>query len=101
MKDTVERLVEAHCADFFRRDAAIRSGELSSRTLMELRYLNAKMLDAAVELVGYGDAELFISEIGSGCGYAHSDLTDISEVTYKRKKQELKRALAKKIHLID
>ena len=59
-----------------------------------------KMLDAAMELVG-DDAEAFIIEIGSKCGYASSNIPYISEVSYKRKKQELKTLLARKIHLID
>ena len=101
MISSVDMVVVAHCADYLRRKEAIEKGHLSKRTMMELRYLNFKMLDAACELVGDSDAEIFISEIGARRGYASSSIPYISEVAYKQKKQELKLALARKIHLID
>ena len=101
LTDTVDQLVVAHCADYSRRKAQIERGGMSQRTVMELRYLNFRMLDAAAELVGEDDAEVYIEEIGMRRGYASTKIEDISESTYKIKKQKIKLALARGIHLID
>ena len=94
-------MVVALCADYVRRRCAIAERSVTHRTEMEYRYLNFKLFSAAAEVVGEGRAEVMISEIGNRIGYAYSELSDVSEVSYKLKKQEVKRNIAKKLHLID
>ncbi len=98
---TLERLVVALCLDYERRREEIRTARLSSRTLMEYRYLNYKMEDAAMELVGEKFADAFIREIADRTGYAYSGVGFMSEITYKRRKKEVKLNIARKLHLID
>ncbi len=94
-------VVVSLCADYERRRLAILERSVTHRTEMEYRYLNFKLLSAAEEIVGDKDAELMICEIGNRIGYAYSELCDISEVSYKLKKQEVKTNIAKRLHLID
>ena len=46
-KDTSAELVVAFCKDFARREEAIAQGNLSHRTIVELKYYNYKILEAA------------------------------------------------------
>ena len=96
---SLDRLVVALCGDYERRERMIREGGLPLRMLSELRYLNMKILDAAEEVACY-DGEIFISEIGEKIGYINSRLDFMSEPTYKRRKSEIKRSIAKKLYLI-
>lgn len=96
---TLDRLVVALCDDYERRERLIREGGLSLRMLSELRYLNMKILEGAEEQA-YLDGEVFIGEIGRRIGYANSELDYMSESTYKRRKAEVKRNIAKKLFLI-
>lgn len=98
---TLDELIIALCLDYGRRRDAIRDGVYERRTLMEYRYLNFRILEAALEIAGERDAELFIKEIGERTGYAKSELYRLCEVNYKRKKSDIKRAIAIKLHLID
>jgi predicted metal-dependent TIM-barrel fold hydrolase len=61
--------------------------------------LNYRILDAAIAVAGERDAEIFIHEIGSAIGYAKSDLYALSETTYKIRKIEVKRSIAKRLSL--
>ncbi|MBO5906737.1 MAG: hypothetical protein J6Q85_01100 [Clostridia bacterium] len=101
ISDTVDMMVVALCADYERRRAAISERSVTHRTEMEYRYLNFKLFSAAEEIVGKARAELMIREIGNRVGYAYSELYDISEVSYKKKKQDVKSNIAKRLHLID
>ena len=56
-------LAFALCADFERRQRAIIEKSASRRVTMEYSYINTRMLLAASEIVGLGDAERFIYEI--------------------------------------
>ena len=94
-------MVVALCADYERRQGAITERSVTHRTEMEYRYLNFKLLSAAEEIVGVARAEAMIREIGNRVGYAYSELYDVSEVSYKKKKQEVKTNIAKRLHLID
>ena len=94
-------MVVALCADYERRRSAIAERSVTHRTEMEYLYLNFKLLSAAEEIVGESRAELMIREIGERIGYAYSDLYEMSEVSYKKKKQEVKTNIAKRLHLID
>ena len=69
---TLDTLVSALCADYLRRSELIRSGGLSRRVETELRYLNAKIIDATSEFAHDFEVEGFIEEIGSSVGYAKS-----------------------------
>ena len=99
--DTVDMLVVALCADYERRRHAINQRTVSHRTEMEYRYLNFKVYNAAAEVVGAHSAPMMINEIGAKKGYAKSDMDEVSEKTYKRKKREIKLNIAKMLHLID
>lgn len=98
---TVDAIVIALCGDVGRRRRKIKSGSVTRRTEMEFRYLNYKILEAAIEVVGEEEAEIFIKEIGEKIGYARSSLMHHSEATYKNRKKAVKANIAKKLHLID
>ena len=98
---TLDSVIVALCRDYERRARAISEGSYGKRTLMEYRYINFRILEAAEEIAGQALAERFIYEIGREIGYAKSALTVMSEPTYKRKKCEIKRAIAEKLHLVD
>ena len=97
---TLDGLVVALCADYFRREDAIAERNRSRRVDMEYRYLNFLMLDAAAEIAGERAATAFIEEIGSRIGYASSAIP-LSESAYKVRKQEVKLSIARKLHLLD
>ena len=99
MPKDADRLVVALCADYFRRKRLIERRSATYTVIMECRYLNYRILDAACSVVGSGDAECFIREIGEGVGYAKSLVSEMSETTYKKKKMEVKRAIAKRLSL--
>lgn len=96
---TLDRLVVALCGDYERRERMIREGALPLRMLSELRYLNMKMLEGAEEEASC-DGEIFISEIGERIGYINSALDFMSEATYKRRKAQVKRSIARKLYLM-
>lgn len=96
---SLDTLVSALCADYSRRSELIRSGSISRRVETELRYLNAKIVDATLELCEDYELEGFITEIGSSVGYARSTLSHMSEVTYKNRKREIKNNIAQKLYL--
>ena len=98
---TLDGLVVALCRDYERRRVAIEKGNFGKRTLMEYRYINFKMLDAAAEIVGLHQAESFISEIGERRGYAKCENPYMSEAAYKRCKAEIKRNIAVKLYLTE
>ena len=93
---TLDTLIVALCADFERREERCED----RRVAMEFKYLNARMLDAAAEIVGPRYAAIIIYEIGNRIGYASSAIPDISESTYKRRKMAVKTAIAKKLYLM-
>ena len=94
---TLDTLIVALCADFERREERCED----RRVAMEFKYLNARMLDAAAEIVGHRYAAIIIYEIGNRIGYAKSVVPDISESEYKRNKIAVKLNVARKLHLID
>ncbi len=99
---SLDGLVVALCRDYSRRVSDIESGYIGRRTLIELRYLNIKLLGAAAEIAGERYAEVFVREIGNAVGYAKSELIDrMSETSYKRYKALIKNNIAKKLHLKD
>ena len=96
--DTLDNLIIAFCKDYSRRESAIRECAHSRRTIMEYKYLNARLREAACEIVGE-DGDAYINEIGGKIGYANSSV-NVSESTYKQLKKEVKVNIAKKLHLI-
>lgn len=99
-RDTLDVLVVAFCKDYFYRKAEIERGTCSKRTRMEYEYINRRISDAAMEIVG-GDFEIYIKEIGDAVGYAKSSVEYISESGYKTTKKEVKINIARKLHLLD
>ena len=100
---TLDGICVALCADFRRRARAIAERSLSRRTIFEYRYLNDRIFFATLSLVGEGEsAYRYIEEIGNKVGYANSYFADeISEVTYKKRKAEIKRRILVALHLAD
>ena len=100
MTSTVDALVVALCADFARRKRILERKTSSYPVIMECRFLNYRMLDAAAEIVGESLAEVFIREIGERVGYSSTNLTHLSESVYKARKIEVKEAIAKRLCLV-
>lgn len=100
---TLDMICVAYCADFKRRSRAIADYTASRRTVYEYRYLNDRIFNAAMSVAGERDmAYHFIEEIGTKVGYANSVLADdMCELTYKRKKMEIKRRILTSLHLLD
>lgn len=100
MQTSLDSLVTSLCADYARRSELIHKGDLSRRVETELRYINAKIVDASLEVCQDFELEDFIIEIGGSIGYAKSSLYHMSESTYKRKKRDIKENIARKLFLI-
>lgn len=100
---TLDMICVAYCADFRRRARVIAEYTASRRTIYEYRYLNDRIFHAAMSVTGERDtAHRFIEEIGAKVGYANSALADdMCELTYKRKKMEIKRRILTALHLLD
>lgn len=102
LPESLDFLIVALCGDYLRMRDASRGSEITYRTLMEYRYFTFKMYDAAAEIVGEREADVYIEEIGRRRGYAKSEtLCDVSEVTYKKRKKSVKLNIARKLHLVD
>ena len=100
MDKSLEGLIVALCADFGRRQKEIKEKALPKRVLLEYKFLNLRILEGAIEAVGTRNALLFIDEIGTRRGYAKSEIDDLSEAAYKKRKAEAKISIAKKLCLI-
>ena len=101
MQAALDGLVTALCADFARREELLRHGSISRRVECELRYLNAKIIDATLEICDDFELDEFITEIGSSVGYAKSSITHISESTYKKRKRKIKDNIARRLYLTE
>ena len=99
-RDTLDFLVVGFCRDYSKRKEAIATQSCAKRTRMEYEYINRRIEDAAMEIVGT-EYEIYINEIGRYVGYAQSAVSDVSESTYKQLKKEVKVNIAKKLHLLD
>ena len=100
LPESVDKLICALCADFERREGVILSRSGALRVQVECRYLNHKIMEAAVEVVGEYLAPLYIKEIGDKTGYAKSAVECVSESTYKIAKREIKSTIARRLHLV-
>lgn len=101
LPESLDKLVVALLSDYKRREDAILSRSFSKRTQMEYRYINYRIEEGALEICPANCAIKFIDEIATRRGYANSDIDCMSEVTYKRQKQEIKYNIARKLHLVD
>lgn len=103
MIKSLDMICVAYCADFKRRSRAIAEYTASRRTIYEYRYLNDRIFHAAMSVTGEREmAYRFIEEIGAKVGYANSALADdMCELTYKRRKMEIKRRILTSLHLLD
>lgn len=99
MPRTLDAIVIALCADYSRRASAIESREIPFNVTMEYRFLNYRIINAAMEIAGEKDALAFVSEIGNRRGYTSSELY-LSESVYKTRKKEVKENIAKKLSLL-
>ena len=99
LENSLDLLVLAHCADYFRRRELIAGALLTRRARSELVYLNSAILSAAEEVVGERYSELFIEEIALHVGYANSGVEGMSELTYKRYKKRIKEEIVKRLYL--
>ena len=99
MPKGVEALVNALCADYFRRSQVISERTAPYNVIMEYRFLNYRIMNAALEIVGARDALAIISDIGKRRGYAKSDSL-LSEKTYKSQKTAVKHNIARRLSLL-
>ena len=96
----VEDIVIALCADYERREAALKEHSVGYRVESEYRYYNRRMLAAAAKIGGSYAAVIYIREIGGRIGYARSELYHIAESTYKKRKRMIKEGIAECLNLI-
>lgn len=98
--DTLDGVIVALCKDYCRRRESGSGIGYSKRTMMEYDYINSILTRAAAEIVGEGDADVMLAEIGDRIGYAYSAIEAVSESTYKTMKKEVKLNIAKKLHML-
>ena len=98
--DGLDAIVISLCADFSRRAEVISNKTAPYNVIMEYRFLNYRMINAAVEMAGTRDALSFINDIGNNVGYSDSELWTLSERVYKLRKREVKYNIAKRLSLI-
>ena len=96
---TLNSVIVALCADYQRRSIAIEERNLPFNVIMEYRFLNYRMINAAMEVAGDRDALSFITEIGKKTGHSNSS-TYICEALYKSRKKEVKANIARKLSLL-
>ncbi len=101
LPQSADVLASALCADYFRRERAIREGDAPLRVRMEFEYLNRRIYTAAREICEKEEDALgYIEEIGARRGYAKSRFT-VSEKTYKIKKREVKLNILRRLYLLE
>lgn len=98
--DELESLIIALCADFLRRSAVILARNAPYNVIMEYRFLNYRIMNAAIEIAGTRDALNFICDIGSNVGYSSTKLYALSEAEYKQRKSDVKVNIAKRLSLL-
>ena len=98
--DGIDAIVISLCADYSRRAEVIVDRNAPYNVIMEYRFLNYRIMNAAVEMAGTRDALSFINDIGNNIGYSDSELWTLSERVYKLRKREVKYNIAKRLSLI-
>lgn len=97
--DTLDMVITALCADYFRRDEEIRARRLPPRILMEYSYINNRIYEAAAS-VSIQRADTYIREIGERTGYTKSALADMMcERMYKEEKKRVRDGIKVRLHL--
>ena len=96
----LDKIIIALCADYLRRSMVITDRTAPYNVIIEYRFLNYRMMNAAIEIAGSRDAALFIYDIGNNVGYAESELFALSEKVYKERKKEVKENIARRLSLI-
>ena len=96
---TLSAVIVALCADYQRRSVVIEKKNAPFNVIMEYRFLNYRMINAAMEIAGEKDAMAFITEIGKKTGHTRTD-TFMSEALYKDRKREVKANIARKLSLL-
>ena len=96
----VASIVSALCADYYRRAEVIAFKKAPYNVIMEYRFLNYRMVNAAAEIAGMRDAERFIYDIGNNVGYATSELYALSEKVYKSRKSDVRLNIARRLSLV-
>lgn len=100
MPPELDALITAICADYTRRAEVISRRAAPYNVIMEYRFLNYRIMNAAMEIAGSRDALFFINDIGGNVGYAQSDLWVLSESVYKERKKEVKDNIARRLSLL-
>ncbi|MBO7195726.1 MAG: hypothetical protein J6V80_00140 [Clostridia bacterium] len=100
MPQSIDNIVTALCADYMRRAEVISGRSAPYNVIMEYRFLNYRIMNAAIEIAGSRDALFFINDIGHDVGYAASELWVLSEMIYKQRKKEVKDNIARRLSLI-
>lgn len=100
MPSGLDGVITALCADYSRRAEVICNRTAPYNVIMEYRFLNYRIMNAAIEAAGPRDAAGFIRDIGMNIGYAQSDLWVLSEVAYKQRKKEVKDNIARRLSLM-
>ena len=98
---SADAVVCALCADYARRELLCALPNIGRRMRAELAYYNSKILAAAESVVGEADAMTYINDIGARKGYAYSLVEGVCELTYKRRKREVKCEIARRLYLIE
>ena len=99
MPKSLERLIVCMCADYPRRQSVIENRTAPFTVIMEYRFLNYRMMNAAMEVAGSRDALAFINDIGKNIGYAKTSLYALSESVYKERKEGVKQNIARRLSL--
>ena len=93
-------IVQGLCADYARRERAIKYSAITGPLLARYVEINAA-IDTALEGVEPGIREELLRNIGSGCGYDASDLCVLmSKNTYYARKRKVIVAIAHGLWLI-
>ena len=100
MPEGIEEIIKALCADYTRRALVIECRSAPFNVIMEYRFLNYRIMNAAVEIAGPRDARCFIKDIGEEIGYAATDLWLLSEMAYKQRKTDIKFNIARRLSLM-
>jgi hypothetical protein len=100
MNEGLERIIKSLCADYSRRATIIQCKNAPFNVIMEYRFLNYRIMDAAIEIAGPRDAREFIRDIGEEIGYASTDLWLLPENEYKKRKKQIKNNIAKRLSLM-
>lgn len=97
---SVANVVKSICADYGRREEAIKFSAITGPVLARYVELNAA-IDTALEAVEAGIREELLADIASGTGYENSKLAALmAKNTYYERKKRVVTLMARKLALI-